>query len=141
MAKVYDMVLCSQLESWFKPFQEQAGAQRGQGCLEHIVTLRLLIDIAKKKKNKLYVTFVDFTSAYDRVSRLLMLRLLKKLGCGTVMPSAVAAMYQVTQSVVGTAVFSVAVGVRQGSPTSCLLFILYVNDFIQLKKIVLMMVF
>ncbi len=94
MSKVYDMVLCSRLESWFKPFREQAGAQRGRGCLEHIVTLRLLIDIAKKKKNKLYVTFVDFSSAYDRVSRPLMLRLLKRLECGTVMLSGVAAMYQ-----------------------------------------------
>lgn len=134
MAKLYDMILCSRLELWFKPFREQAGAQRGRGCLEHIVTLRLLIDIAKKKRKKLYVTFVDFSSAYDRVSRPLMLRLLMKLGCGAVMLSAVAVMYQVTQSVVGTAVFSVGMGVRQGSPTSCLLFILYVNDLIQLIK-------
>ncbi len=69
-----------------------------------------------------------------RVSRPLMLALLKRLVCGSVMLCAVAGMYQVTQSVVGTAVFTGAVGVRQGSPTSCLLFILYVNDLIKLIK-------
>ena len=134
IAKLYDMILCSRLESWFSPFREQAGAQRGRGCMEHIVTLRLLMDIARKKKKTLYVTFVDFSSAYDRVSRPRLLPLLKRLGCGSVMLCAVAGRYQVTQSVVGTAVFTVAVGVRQGSPTSCLLFILYVNDFIKLIK-------
>ena len=92
------------------------------------------MDIARKKKKNLYVMFVDFSSAYDRVSRPLMLTLLKKLGCRSVMLGAVAGMYQVTQSVVGTAVFSVAVGVRQGSSTSCLLFILYVNDLILIIK-------
>ena len=134
IAKLYDTILGSRLEQWFTPFREQAGAQRGRGCTEHIVTLRLLMDIARKKKKKLYVTFVDFSSAYDRVSRPLMLTLLKKFGCGSVMLCAIAGMYQVTQSVVGTAVFSVAVGVRQGSPTSCLLFILYVNELIKLIK-------
>ncbi len=134
MAKVYDMILCSRLEHWFKPYREQAGAQRGRGCLEHIVTLRLFMDMARRKKRKMYVLFTDFSSAYDRVSRLLLLSILKKLGCGTVMLSAVAGMYHVTQSVVGTAVFSVAIGITQGSPTSFLLFILYVNDLIQMIK-------
>lgn len=39
-----------------------------------------------------------------------------------------------TESVIGAAVFTVTVGVRQGSPTSCLLFILYINDLIKLIK-------
>ena len=50
VAKLFDMVLCNRLELWFKPYREQAGAQRGRGCIEHIVTLRLLVDYAKKKK-------------------------------------------------------------------------------------------
>ncbi len=51
--------------------------------------------------------------------------------CGGVM---LIAMYRVTDSVLGTVIISVAVGVRQGSPTSCLLFILYVYDLIKLVK-------
>ncbi len=42
--------------------------------------------------------------------------------------------YRVTESVIGSAVFAATIGVRQGSPTSCLLFLSYVNDFIRLIK-------
>ena len=54
VAKLFDMVLCNHLELWFKPYREQAGAQRGRGCIEHIVALRLLVDYAKKKKKTIY---------------------------------------------------------------------------------------
>ena len=43
-------------------------------------------------------------------------------------------MYKVTNCVIGTAVIAASIGVRQGSPTSCLLFILFVNDLIKLYK-------
>ena len=65
IAKIFDMVICNRLEQWFKPFREQAGAQKGRSCIEHIVTLRLLTDYATKKKCKLFITFVDFSKAYD----------------------------------------------------------------------------
>ena len=36
LAKLYDMILCSRLKLWFKPFREQAGVQEKRRCLEHI---------------------------------------------------------------------------------------------------------
>ena len=134
LAKLYDMILCARLETWFKPYREQAGAQKGRGCVEHIVTLRLITDFAKKKKNKLFVVFVDFTQAYDLVPRDMLFRVLKRLGCGTVMLAALIAIYRVTNSVIGTVVVATTIGVRQGSYISCLLFILYINDLIKLIK-------
>ena len=134
IAKLYDMVLCNRLELWFKPYREQAGAQKGRGCLEHIVTLRLLTDYSRRKKKKLFITFVDFSKAYDLVPRKMLFSVLKNLGCGAVMLSAIAAMYSTTQSVIGTAIISTIIGVRQGSPTSCFLFIVYVNDLVKLIK-------
>ena len=134
IAKLFDMVLCNRLELWFKPYREQAGAQRGRGCIEHIVSLRLLTDYAKKKKKKLFITFVDFSKAYDLVPRHMLFSVLKRLGCGAVMLGAISAMYSITQSIIGTAIITTVIGVRQGSPTSCLLFILYVNDLIKLLK-------
>ena len=59
---------------------------------------------------------------------------LKQLGCGAVMLSVIVAMYSVTQSMVGTAIITSVIGVRQGSPTSCFLFIVYVNDLVKLIK-------
>ena len=98
--------------------------------IEHIVTLRLLCDLARKKKFKLFVTFIDFSQAYDKVPRDVMFRVLKRLGCGVTMLLALVAMYKITHSVIGSTVISATVGVRQGSPTSCLLFIIFVNELI-----------
>ena len=47
---------------------------------------------------------------------------------------ALTAMYRCTNSVIGTALVAATVGVRQGSPTSCILFVLYVNVMIRLLK-------
>ena len=69
LAKLFDLVLSSRLNSWFVPYREQAGSQKGRGCIEHIVTLHLLMDMAKKRRLKLFVTFVDFAVAYDHVQR------------------------------------------------------------------------
>ena len=43
-------------------------------------------------------------------------------------------LYAVTENVVGAAVMAVTLGVCQGSPTLCLLFIIFVNDFIKMLK-------
>jgi len=94
----------------------------------------LLIDLAKRKKFTLFVTFVDFTQAYDRVPRATRFRVLQRLGCGAVMLAALVAMYHATQSVLGTAIITATVGVRQGSPTSCILFVLFIDDLIRLLK-------
>ena len=68
--------------------------------------------------------------AYDRVPRDVLFMILKRIGCGAVMLATLVSMYTVTQSVVGTAVVAATIGVRHGSPTSCILFIIYVNDLI-----------
>ncbi|XP_063888609.1 uncharacterized protein LOC135115608 [Scylla paramamosain] len=134
IAKLYDMVLSARLHQWFVPHREKAGSQPGRGCVEHLVTLRVLMDIARRKKLKLFITFVDFSRAYDCVPRFDLFMSLKRMGCGVTMLLALAAMYRCTNRVVGTAVIATTVGVRQGSPTSCILLILYVNEMIQMLK-------
>ena len=97
----------------------------------------LIINFSFVKKQKLFynIAFVDFSKAYDRVPRKLLIEVLKKLGCGLVMLAAVISMYKVTHSLLGMALISAVVGVRQGSPTSCFLFILYVNVLIRNIKL------
>ena len=113
--KLFDMVICLRLEQWFTPYRDQAGAQKRRGCLEYIVTLRILTDLARKKKKKLFVTLIDLSQTYDLVPKHMLIRLLKRLGCGAVMLAVIAAMYSVTESVIGTVVFTATLGVRQGS--------------------------
>ncbi len=93
--------------------------------------------LCQKKEKILYVTFIDFSQAYDQVPRATLLRVLHRSGCGSVMLAAVGAMHQVTESVLGTAVLAATTDVRQGSPPpppSCLLFILYVSDVVKRAK-------
>ncbi len=58
----------------------------------------------------------------------------RDLGCGLRMLAALVAMYAVTLTVIGTAVVESKIGVRQGSPTSCLLFVIFINAMIKLIK-------
>jgi hypothetical protein len=134
LAKVYDIILNRRLSLWFKPDPEQAGAQKGRSCTEHLMTLRLLIDFAQHKRKKLYIVFVDFSKAYDRVPRDLLIKKMQELGCGYVMTKAIAAAYQNTEMLLEKTVIKSSMGVRQGSPTSCLLFAMVVNDLIRALK-------
>ena len=47
---------------------------------------------------------------------------------------ALVSMYRVTESIVSSAVVTATLGVRQGSSTSCFLFIIYVNELIKVMK-------
>ena len=131
LAKLYDTILCNRLMQWFQPKREQAGAQKGRGCMEHIVSLRLLIDYALCRKAKLYITYVDFSKAYDLVPRRALIKALNDLGCGYMMVSAIAALYSDTKLVLGIAMILATLGVRQGSPSSCFLFTLYIDKLVR----------
>ena len=133
-AKCYDYLLNNRLIQWYVPCREQAGAQERRGCIEHIVSLRLIIERCMRLRCPLYIAFIDFSKAYDRVPRSYLMNLLKRLGCGKVMLSALIAMYSVTKFILGTTLIAAALGVKQGSPTSCFLFILYVDELIKTIK-------
>ena len=136
IAKVFDSLLCSLSNgAWFHLDREQAGAQKGRGCTEQIVTLRLLFEYALSKRALLFVVFVDFSKAYDNVPRAALARTLKALGCGSLM-MAITGLYYDTRMLLGAAVITATVGVRQGSPTSCFLYTLYVNELVRdLKRL------
>ena len=134
VTKLYDYIINNRLTSWYIPQREQAGGQPKRSCLEHILTLRLWIDYSKRKRQKLFIAFIDFSKAYDRVPRGKMFAVLKNLGCGVVLLCALMSMYSLTTSVLGTAIITCAIGVRQGSPTSVTLFIIYVDVLIKRLK-------
>ena len=134
ISKIYDYVLNNRLILWYTACREQAGAQSGRGCIEHIVTLRLLFNIFVRKKLKLFVVFVDFSKAYDLVPRSRLFNILIELGCGVTMLGALISMYSNTSNFLGSTVIASTIGVRQGSPTSCYLFIIFVDVLILLMK-------
>ncbi len=92
----------------------------------HIVVLRLLVDTAKRERHKSLVTFGDFWYITEHHGESCLI--FSKVGLwGQLM--AIIAMYKVQQSVLGTALGTSTIEVRQNSLTSCVLFI--VNDLIK----------
>ena len=134
IAKLYDYVINNRLIKWYTPQREQAGGQLSRCCMEHILTLRLWTDYCKRNRKKLFIAFIDFSKAYDRVPRGKLFILLMSLGCGTVMLLALMSMYSLTTCILGTVLITCTVGVRQGSPTSVFLFIIYVDTLIKMIK-------
>ena len=134
LAKIYDILILKRLTLWCNIDKCQAGAQKGRSCIEQILTLRLLCDYAVFKKVKLYVLFVDFSKAYDRVPRYKMLNVLKENGCGKRMLMAIKGMYTCTKHILKSAVINASIGVRQGAPTSCILFIIYIDRLVRMLR-------
>ena len=134
LAKIYDTMILNRLLKWYNIDKCQAGAQKGRSCLEQIITLRMLCDYALYKKCKLYVLFIDYSKAYDRVSRQKLIQVLKSRGCGKVMIKAIQSVYRCTKNVLKTAIIDATIGVRQGAPSSCLLFIIYIDEMVKMIK-------
>jgi hypothetical protein len=129
IAKLYDKVLAARFELWYRPLPEQAGAQKGRGCSEQIAAIRILIDSAKARKKSLFITFVDYEKAFDRVSRQKLINLLAEKGCGQRFLLAIAKSLEKTVNVIGKETLNTVEGVKQGGATSCALFTFYL-DFI-----------
>ena len=134
LAKIYDTVIMNRLLLWFHIDKCQAGAQKGRSCLEQIFTLRLLISYVVHRKQKLYTLFIDYSKAYDRVSRRKLVEVLRSRGCGKIMLKAIQAMYSCTKNVLKSAIIHASIGVRQGAPSSCLLFVIYIDEMIKMIK-------
>ena len=127
LGKLYGKILGNRLKLWMHVDSCQAGGQEKRGCTEHIIALRLLFDYAKKEKKKLFVIFVDFSKAYDKVPRKVLFEILKKLGCGKRFLSALMAIYKYTLNILNSEYIKATAGVKQGGPMSCILFIIYLN--------------
>ena len=99
--------------AWYTVCREQAGAQSKRGCIEHIVTLRLIFNVFLRKKQKLFVVFVDFSKAYDLVPRSRLFSILVDLGCGVTMIGVLISMYPNTTNILGSTIITSTIGVRQ----------------------------
>ena len=136
LSKLYAKILSKRLSLWMCIEKCQAGGQALRGCIEHILALRLIIDYAKNEKQKLFIVFVDFSKAYDRVPRKTLFEILKRLGCGKRFLCALIAIYRDTVNILNSEYIKSTVGVKQGGPMSCLLFVIYLNVLAVMLKLV-----
>ena len=112
---------------------EQAGFRPGFSTTDHMFALKSLIDIYLSKRKRLYCCYIDYSKAFDTVSRSeLWSKLLRYNVSGNIF-RVVYNMYKSAKSCVSmngflTDNFSCLIGVRQGENLSPLLFSLYLND-------------
>jgi len=127
------MILSARFNLWYHPTPEQAGAQKNRGCEEQILTIRLLIDIARKNKQELYIAFIDYQKAYDKVNITKLIEKMDRKGCGTKFLMAL----QRSMSSIGTIgnkQFQTSSGVKQGGGSSCKAFTFYIDQTIDAVK-------
>ena len=73
LAKLFTRILHNRLQCFLESnnilVEEQIGFRKGSRTADHVFTLKTIIDKIFKKKQYLYVCFVDFRKAFDVVNR------------------------------------------------------------------------
>src|SRR5260221_14745718 len=74
-------ILTKRIETKAKDFigSNQFGFRKGCGTREAIGVLRMLCERSIENDNKVYICFVDFEKAFDRVNWLKMMKVLKNI--------------------------------------------------------------
>ena len=136
LGKLYCSILERRLQIWSeknrKRARGQAGSRIGYRTLDHIFLLREVIHKTTSKGGGLFACFVDFSKAFDNVSRDKLWARLHTIGVSVRFLNAIKSTYEKVQCAVSTPhgltnYFTSLAGVKQGCPLSPLLFGLYVD--------------
>ena len=85
LAQIFELILLGRLEEEINekhPISpNQIGFKKGHRTADHIFVLKTIIDkIVRNDKQKLFVAFIDFRKAYDKVTRTLLFLELQRIG-------------------------------------------------------------
>lgn len=113
--------------------EEQAGFRKGYSTIDHIFSLKLIIDFYLAKKKNLFCAFIDYKKAFDSVNRLALWRKLLSNNIDGKCLKIIYNMYSSAKSCVKvgntlSGFFTSHAGVRQGENLSPVLFSLFLND-------------
>ena len=73
LAKLYGIILEKKISIWLesegKWAKGQAGFKRHHSTMDHLITLRIIMEECRNDKSNLFCSFVDFRKAFDTVPR------------------------------------------------------------------------
>ena len=117
--------------------EEQCGFRKGRGCVDHVCTLRLIIEKSLRCQTPLVLSFIDYEQAFDSVDRTALTKVMSLYGIHEKCIKVICAMYENNTAAVkvGNEVsnwFCIKSGVKQG----CVSIPLYMDHFdgLRLKK-------
>ena len=115
--------------------EEQAGFRRSYSTVDHIFTLKMLIEFYLGKNKKLYCAFIDYRKAFDSVSRSCLWKKLLQHNIDGKVFKVIHEIYNKAKSCVKSAqglsdFFISSTGVRQGENLSPILFSIFLNDLV-----------
>lgn len=133
-SKIFSLTLLERLQDALEPHirNEQAGFRPNKSCIDQINTLRMIIEQTVEWKSPLYLLFVDFEKAFDRVNRDVIWKILHLNGIPPKLINIIRSMYTNSTCKIlhrGKTSNSIPVksGVRQGCVLSPLLFLLTID--------------
>ena len=145
LGKLLVGVMNNRLTSFLKKneilLENQCGFRKGYQTTDHIFALSALIDhYVNKNQKKLFLCFVDFRKAFNKVDHCLLWTKLLNYGIDGKFMRLIRSMYNKMKSCVRykfgvTKFFKLRKGVRQGCLLSPLLFALFLNDLDDFLKV------
>ena len=139
LAKIYSQILLNRLTSWTEKYDKisncQFGYQKGKSTTDCIFILHSIILKVLNNDQKLYSIFIDYEKCYDKINRLFLWQKLIAENVSTKMTRAIKSMYSSVRSAIRynnltSRCIHSYLGVKQGDPSSSLLFMMFVNDII-----------
>ena len=132
IGSLYDRIIGRRLYNWMYVEPEQSAFQKKKSSTIQIFIVRLLNEIAKKMNITIYIASVDLEKAFDKVRRYFLLCKLVGRGIGCIMLEALKNIYLYTACTIHfygcfSETFVTKSGIRQGSASSVLLFILFMD--------------
>jgi hypothetical protein len=131
-SKIMLKILTKRIESKVEGFigKNQFGFRKGRGTRDAIGVLRMLCERSIENDNDIYICFVDFEKAFDRVNWVIMMDILKNLGVDWRDRKLITDLYMRQEAVIRidegeSEPGVIGRGVRQGCPLSPLLFSIY----------------
>jgi hypothetical protein len=133
MARIILNRIGERIDSTLK--RHQVGFRSGGSCVDHINTLRIILEQYTGFNSEIHLMFVDFEKAFDRVNREYIWRSLTKRGIPEKIVSLIKASYNNSRcSVLHNGQlsnsFEVKQGVRQGCILSPILFLVVIDDIL-----------
>ena len=117
----------------------QSGFRQGSGTREGIFNLRTICERSLEMNNDVYICFIDYTKAFDRVKHEKLIECLSEIGIDERDLQIITKLYWEQTAAVrtehgATAEFKIRKGVRQGCVLSPSLFNLYTENFLAKLK-------